>query len=610
MPFVRLSTRLLLILILMMSSLIVFSSPDDVQAQGGEELAELVTTENELVSVRVPTGWWFYDNSGDSELPLFSTMLVFGDVENAIYTRIDYNRGNILSNEVVGRGGEIILLDNELYQETFGTAPSVQGLVDILMGSYESSGADILDGPDFIDSLNGQALIIQDGALEALVVVMEMNNSIVLVSMEADQSIFEDNFDLFSDMLFSIASPAEQPEVATDDSGDSGFSGGSLGANLPIEVRSADNRLGVSLPEGWGSYVDPNPEAQGAGINIAIYIGSSQEAADIFAGVQPGTVSGVGGILLVAQDDTQNKSIEQLWDESLSDTDGISPINIETGEINGHPARWGEVADFGPTSDGYWVVIAFPDNQAMVAFILTNDGQWETQRPVVEEIFKSIQYDTNGLPPIDENAEPDNTDVNNNSGGLGGLGGGNNNNTTSGATPELTKTLLNDAGTLEVSVPGNWLTFADPDPGDFAARLVFGSNQDILDTFPNANGGEAGMGGIMILGDFDLGGLTLSEFFDATLTDSELELLPIQTGMINGFDAQWAEYTVGTSSGYWIVYNLGDAVLLMNIRADASIDWSEQSALAESIFKSVRYNTAGLDSGSNSNDGQLGELGQ
>jgi hypothetical protein len=112
----------------------------------------------------------------------------------------------------------------------------------------------------------------------------------------------------------------------------------------------------------------------------------------------------------------------------------------------------------------------------------------------------------------------------------------------------------------------------------------------------------------MILGGFDLGGLTLDEFFQATLTDAQFSLGPIETGQINGFDAQWAEYTIGSSSGYWIVYNFGDAVLLMNIRSDAGIDWSEQRPLAEQIFQSVRYNTNGLKE-TDPNEGQLGGLG-
>jgi len=601
MHFVRLSIRFLLVFILMMSGLVAFSPSNGAQAQGGEDLVELVTTENELVSVRVPTGWWFYDNSGDPDLPLFSTMLVFGDVEDAIYTRIDYNHGDILSSGVVGRGGEIIVLDPTLYQQTFGSAPSVDGLISILMGSYQSSGAEILEGPNIIEELNGQALIIKDGTLESLVVAMDLNNSVILASIETDESIFDDNFDLFGDMLFTIASPAEQPDIV-DNSGDgSGGLGGSLGATLPIEVRSADNRLSINLPEDWAGYVDPNPEAQGAGISIAMYIGSSQEAVDIFAGLTPGTVSGVGGIILVAADDTQNKSIEQLWNESLADTDGIAPTDIQTGEINGHPARWGEVADFAPNSDGYWIVVAFPDNQAMVAFILSNDGQWETQRPFVEAVFKSIQYDGDGLPSVDGGDVVDN----NNTGGgsLGGLGGGNTN------AVELSKTLQNAEGTLEVSVPAEWLTFADPNPVDADIRLVFADNADVLDTFPNLNNGEPGIGGIMLLLVLDTGVMTLDDIFQATLSESTLTMGTPETGIINGFNAQWAEYTVGVSSGYWIVVDYDGAVLLMNIRTDETSQWADQRELAEMIFNSVRYDVNGLDNAADDNEGQLGELG-
>jgi hypothetical protein len=423
----------------------------------------------------------------------------------------------------------------------------------------------------------------------------------VLASIESDESNFDDNFDLFADMLFTIASPAEQPDVV-DNSGGSGGLGGSLGATLPKEVRSADNRLSVNLPEDWAGYVDPDPEAQGAGISIAMYIGSSQEAVEIFAGLAPGTVSGVGGIILVAFDDTQNKPIEQLWDESLSDTDGIFPTNIETGEINGHPARWGEVSDFAPNSDGYWIVVAFPDNQAMVGFILSNDGQWATQRPVVEAVFKSIEYNSDGLPPIDDGSG-DVVDNNNTGGGgsLGGLGGGN--------SQELSQTLQNAEGTLEVSVPAEWLTFADPNPVDADIRLVFADNADVLDTFPNLNNGEPGIGGIMLLLVLDTGAMTLDDIFQATLAESTLTMGTPETGIINGYEAEWAEYTVGASSGYWVVVNYDGAVLLMNIRTDQSGQWEDQRELAESIFKSVRYDADGLDNTTDDNEGQLGELG-
>lgn len=605
MPFVRSSVRFLFIIALMVSSsLMVFSSPDEVLAQGGDDLVELVTTENELVSVRVPTGWWFYDNSGDPDLPLFSTMLVFGDVEDAIYTRIDYNHGDITSSGVVGRGGEIILLDEALYQQTFGSTPSVEGLIDILMGSYQGGGAEILEGPQTFSDLNGQALIIRDGTLQSIVIAMDMNGTIVLASLEAEQSVFEANIELFSEMIYTVASPAEQESVV-DNSNDGSVSGGSLGATLPIEIRSADDRMSINLPEGWAGYVSPNPETQGVGINIEMYIGSSQEAVDIFAGLAPGTVSGVGGILLVTNEDTQNNTIDQLWDVSLSDTDGIFPTNIQTGEINGHPARWGEVADFAPGSNGYWIVVAFPDNNALVAFILSNDGQWETQRPVIESVFKSIQYDPNGLPPTDDGT----VDVTENDGSgraggtLGGLGGG------TASAPELTQTLINAEGTLEVSLPPEWLTFVDPNPVDADVRLVFANNQDMLDAFPNASSGEQGVGGIMLLLEIDVGAMTLDDIFQATLAESTLTMGTPETGVINGLDAQWGEYTVGVSSGYWIVFNLDGAVLLMNVRNDVGGEWENQRELAEMIFKSVRYDADGLDT-DDGNEGQLGELGQ
>ncbi|PJF42579.1 MAG: hypothetical protein CUN55_09845 [Phototrophicales bacterium] len=432
-------------------TLMLLPSTSNVLAQDSE-LPKVIASEDGLVSLRVPDGWLALDSSNDPQIALFTTQLWFGDSEDAINTRLEYNRNG--SGTVVGLGGGAFLTNEDVYQQAFGEAPTAQGLIEVLSEFNRNAGFTVDELTEVtVNGHNGFFTIIDSTSFNderSLVVTLDTPNGVALVLASGTSSNVAENAELLVDIANTFQTPAEQTTTPASDP--TAGTGGPTDYTITRTISDPEGRVSIQLPSAWfvENHLDEPSEA--------IIFGESPEAissrVEDFEEPGGGEVIGVGGSIAfidmgelgIANPTPENYAVDLLADIAESYVQNGAEILVESTpfEVYGNNAgallgvQW-------PSGQTGWASFLTIDQANLAIFVLLSAPSFEefnTQyvelASLIDTIRAPAEADAITIPPVGQVPEQP-TDANNGTQGPG-LGDIFNSGSNTGAAPPSTNT--------------------------------------------------------------------------------------------------------------------------------------------------------------------------
>lgn len=506
-------------------------------AQNDPALDQLLRSADGNVSVRVPSGWVWEDNSGDPAIALFSSQIWWGDSQSALDTRLEFNR--LGTGNVVGLGGGVVLADNDAFTASFGYYPDASELMDILKEFNEGGGATVEEPSETtIGTLSGYFTVVNSATINNEIMLMVTADSpvgtiLILSSGTAENT--NENAGLLNEIALSVRAPAEADSSSDNTPDSSPNNGNELPTfdNLsPLTTASAE--VSIQVPVGW---LGLDLSASGEGF----YFGDSQEAIESrvenFRSEESLPVVGVGGtILLFPYADVGLSGAApsgfpvDFVDGILSDltADG-STIVFDLTDFNVINNNQGALLGLeAPTGTAGWLaVMTFDEVETMVLMSLTADSyaNFEAQfielAGLIDTVRLPAESDAAVVPTSFEGDAPG-TDGSS-SGDTPGLGdvfgpGGNNGSNsgtdtgtdtsssdTGAALPPGSQRYSTNDGSISIVLPEGWVVF-----DDMAGQNLFviGDSQEAIDTritnFNSADDPAPVVGSGVLIGRFSL----------------------------------------------------------------------------------------------------------
>lgn len=590
-----------------------------VQAQGGMTPTVRVQTEDGNISVLVPDGWFFYDNTGDPQLALFTSMLFFGESEREIEARLNINRG--VDDRVNGFGGVVALVDATLYQQAFGAAPNAVDLMQLLIDSNVAIGATVSETTDVqVMGAPGKLVIINTANINnevSIAVTFETTLGVVAATSSGPLATFDANVNALGSILDTIVIPASAVPSGTQgpgiggDNSNNGTQGPGLGGgnNQPPAtqtnvVAASTGEVSIEIPAGW--IVD---DRMGTDDRLFVF-GDSQQAVDSrvqdFLESSTAPVVGTGGyIALLAYDAIPITSpapdgFARLVLESMS----VS-FQEEGGELLAEiqDAPTGLNSAFVPFKDasgeyGVLTINAYDNvSQIGLVFISSDDGDYflanaEFFGQIVGTVSAPAQPPTNNAAPPSNNGVPGLPGLGDAGSSLPGLPGMGN----QPPAVELGLSVFNAERTFAFDMPGEWQISETSLPAGLTSILYFGTDMPSINGFSNnSNQSAAGAYFLQPRTNVDRSGtMDVEQLFNAVFANATFSTVTTQRGLVNGVPAFWAEGTLAGVHGYWALIDFESQIAVF-ILTTPEAKWEADEPYLSAIFSSARFNPQGLE---------------
>ncbi len=489
---------------------LVLPSPVPAQAQS-TQLTQVVATRDGMLSVRVPDGWVSFDGSNDPQIPLFTSQLWFGDSNEALNTRLIYNRTG--AGTIVGLGGGAFLTNATLYQESFGSAPTAASLLEVLSDFNREAGFAV-DEPVAV-TVNGNSgffTVIDSTSFNderSLTVTLDTPNWVVLVFTSGTSSTVVDSADLLASIADTLRAPAEQPTtpaaaatptiapIITPVAG----SGGPSATDYTVSRTISDDqgRISIALPLGWvvENHLEETAEA--------IVFGDSAAAIEtrILDFDQPGgdAVTGVGGWVTflpmsdlgISSPTPANYAVDLLADISSDYIERGAIILVESVDFEVFGGNTGALLGVEwPSGQTGWIAFFTVDQENLAVLIAAStdspaafDTQYVELASLVDTIRVPADIGAEPILPIGEAPPP--AENGTQGPGLGDVFKNNNaGNTGSTDTPTNTTPLADgmaifrtNDGSFSIRLPEGWFS---EDRSEFGGGLILGETQEALTT--------------------------------------------------------------------------------------------------------------------------------
>lgn len=243
----RLLAGLTIILVLLAGLLSApFSSGTTLAQDNGEAYPVLARTSDSRLSVRLPAGWVFEERLKPGEL--FETELYIGANAEQLQARLASDGDENV--RISGQGGSLALLNATAYQETFGEAPTAEGVMSVVVEVSLDSGVEVSPAePVQVNGLSGVFAAVDSSAVNnefAVVLALDTPEGVVLATVSSTPDDMSANIGELAGILDTISVPAETaaevdstPTTATTDDG------------LEQVIVAGNGRLQLRIPAGW-----------------------------------------------------------------------------------------------------------------------------------------------------------------------------------------------------------------------------------------------------------------------------------------------------------------------------------------------------------------------
>lgn len=599
-----------------------------VQAQNGTTPTVLVQTKDGKISFLVPDGWFYYDNSGDQQLALFSSMLFFGENEREIEARLNINRG--LTDRVNGFGGVVALVDSSLYQQAFGAAPNADDLMQLLIDSNVAIGATTTETTEVaIMGVAGKLVIIDTSAINnevSIVVTFDTTLGTAVGVSSGPLSTFSANINLLGSILDTIVIPAgsappptqvggEGPGLGgggTTTGGEGPGLGGGSGSQPPasetVVFAASNGEVSIELPPTW--VIEDRMDTT----DRFFVFGDSQAAVNSrledFIGSGETPVVGLGGYVALVDYAAISMTGPAPTGFARAVLENLAPTLIVGGgelltDIQDAPDGVNSAFVLFVDSSGEYgvaVINVYDEVSAFGLVLFSSDDEnfFRANPNFAGTITGSVrvpgQPPTNNLPPATggtpEGGLPGLPGLGNPSSGLPGLPGLGN------QTPaiELGLTVFNPERTFAFDMPTGWQISEIPLPSGYTSILYFGADMPSINGFGNnANQNAAGAYFLQPRANLDRGGtLDVEQLFSTILGNATFTTIETRRGLVNGRPAFWAEGTLGGVHGYWALIDF-DSQVAVFILTTPEAKWTADEPYLSAIFNSARFNPQGLE---------------
>lgn len=465
-------------------------------AHAQTNLTQVIATADGVMSLRVPAGWASYDGTNDPALPLFTSQLWFGDSNEAMNTRIEYNRYG--TGTVVGLGGGAFLVNSQLYQQSMGTAPTAQALYDLLAEANIAEGATLSDTVDVtIDGNNGILVAIDSISINdelSLFVSLDTPSGVVIAFASGESANAEANAELLGSILDTFKIPAEATAPSATPTTTTTIDFTSLRF-----IADHERTVSIGIPSTW---IVENHLIEPAG---AIMFADSPEGIEtrIADFEQDGgdAVVGMGGwfTFVTYADFGVTAPAPASWalDLVTSVSDGyveqgatIIYVPTEFDAVNGDKGAF--VAVQWPSGQTGWLVTQNNDAAQLILVWVLSAESFERFEPqyiemlaIVDALSIPAAADAETLPPVGEEPVIDNTPNTNNGTQGPGLGDvfNNTNNppnpTPAVAVPAGLAVYPALDGRFSIRLPEGWF---NEDRSEFGGGFIIGETQQAVTT--------------------------------------------------------------------------------------------------------------------------------
>ena len=573
-------------------------APGVAQAQG-PSLSVIAATDDGNLSVRMPDGWYFFDNTGDPVLPGFSSMLFFGENQHEAETRLSDFRGE--GSNILGLGGAIVLVDTPFFQQQ-GLEPTAELFMELLAGELDIPAEDqrevtLGDNPGYAAYVDTAESNNEVGFL----ITLDTPIGVVVATVTSTPAMADANTDLLVEIANSISAPGERSGQGP------GLGGGGQDtpsvADRPV-FAAEDGTVSVRLPANWVT-------EDHISTDFVFFFGESQAALqsrvnDFFADTDVPAVGNGGLVMVLPMDemgipDPPPEGLERTILESLAADLGpeITLISEYFDLEMADGASFVLYSDANTGEVGLSAIILFgePRQVALVLISADNEATFAENAEFFGEILGTVRVPAEapgaappgggqgpglgggqgdqggGLPGLPGSGQG------NEGGGLPGLPG-------TGSQPgvDLPKRVNSPDGSFGFGLPGTWI-----DPIEIESVFYFGVTPNDASAFEagTAQTGAAGAYLVVPRATLDPGGtMSAEQLFGTIFADAAFTIVSVQGGQLDAYtSAYWAEATLDGLHGYWVVYDLGPSVAVM-IVATPEANWAKDQIVLEAIFRS------------------------
>lgn len=540
-----------LVFSLMLGSLGLLGQPQAAYAQ--DDLSQLLSTADGSLSVRLPAGWVGFDDSGNTALALFSSILFFGEDQAAAEARQAYNLGQATA--VPGAGGVVTVVDRAAFEQNLGPLTPDSAVAAVVAGAESQGSVTTVGATAYQTSAGNPAVyaIINDPKADLLsfVVGVEFGDVVALASAEKATADFEATKDLLAAILDTMSAPAETSIPTT-----TGLGGGGLGSTGVVSgeasdlafVVTDDSVLSISLPAEW---VFEDRRATDGLFLFGENATEVENRAVFWLSNELVEVSGSGGFVAVVEWETIG------LDASTIDLQ-VALTNF-LGELGHSDAEEFQEVTIGGQTPAIYTVLTYPSQKTFVAIIAFNEklaivttsaplATFDENRNLLLEVMQSVSIPA-GEAPVNPT-------------GSTGLAG---NPASAGQTVSASN------GSLSVVLPEGWVAQDNVATDNF---LAFGENADAASnraTFWQADASvqAVGIGGIITLNAYADLGYTADTMEPIGTLDTFIESIglitvqPSQTFNIAGVVASYAVVDWNNTRGVLMLIPFQESLALI-----------------------------------------------